>query len=202
LTRIPGISAFHHEGNAYLLVDGRIVAAAQEEREGGSGMRDGGAWSPRISLRSILGYADGLAMTWLAAMLTAFLVMVGDQVSKAFVLSRQPVPLAVRRPFISIQCMLNPRGALAPFLGASALLVMWVAAVVLALLVLTYGAADNGVMLPIGIGAVIGGAAGNLLDRVRRGAIVDFIAVGPWPVFNLADAAIVAGIGLALLSLG
>ena len=48
----------------------------------------------------------------------------------------------------------------------------------------------------------IGGAAGNLLDRVRRGAIVDFIAVGPWPVFNLADAAIVAGIGLALLSLG
>jgi signal peptidase II len=141
-------------------------------------------------------------MTWLAAMLTAFLVMVGDQASKALVLSRQPAPLAVRRPFISIQCMLNPRGALAPFLGASALIVLWIAAVVLALLVLTYGAAGHGVMLPIGIGAVIGGAAGNLLDRVRRGAIVDFIAVGPWPVFNLADAAIVAGIGLALLSLG
>ena len=141
-------------------------------------------------------------MTWLAAMLTALLVTLGDQMSKAAVLARPPAAAAgAHRPFISIQCMLNPRGALGPFLGVPALLVLWAAAVVLAVLVLIYGAAGHGVLLPIGIGAVVGGAAGNVLDRIRRGAIVDFIAVGPWPVFNLADAAIVAGIGLALLSL-
>jgi signal peptidase II len=141
-------------------------------------------------------------MIWLESMLAAILVAAGDQVSKAMVLARAPaaVPMG-RRPFFSICCMVNPRGALAAFLGVPALLVLWAVAVVLAVLVLTYGAAGRGVLMPIGIGAVIGGAAGNLLDRVRRGAIVDFIAVGPWPVFNLADAAIVAGIGLALLSL-
>ena len=47
-----------------------------------------------------------------------------------------------------------------------------------------------------GIGLLAGGAVGNLLDRVRQGSVVDFIDVGFWPVFNLADAAIVTGLAL------
>jgi signal peptidase II len=52
-----------------------------------------------------------------------------------------------------------------------------------------------------GLAAALGGAAGNIADRVRRGVVVDFVALGAWPPFNLADAAIVTGVGLALLSL-
>ena len=48
------------------------------------------------------------------------------------------------------------------------------------------------------IGLAFGGATGNLLDRVRRGAVVDFVAVGWWPVFNLADACLVIGMAMAL----
>jgi signal peptidase II len=141
-------------------------------------------------------------MIWLEAMLAAVLVVAGDQVSKAAVLARRPAAAGdAPRPFISIHCVLNARGAMAPVLGVPALLALWVAAVVMAVVVLIYGVNDHDVLVPIGIGFVIGGAAGNVLDRLRRGAIVDFIAVGPWPVFNLADAAIVAGIGLVLLSL-
>ena len=141
-------------------------------------------------------------MIWLEAMLAAVLAMAGDQVSKAAVLARRPAVAAnMPRPFISIHCVLNARGALAPFLGVPALLALWLAAVLMAAVVLTYGVNDHDVLVPIGTGLVIGGAAGNLLDRLRRGAIVDFIAVGPWPVFNLADASIVAGVGLVLLSL-
>jgi signal peptidase II len=141
-------------------------------------------------------------MMWFASMLVAVLVAAGDQVSKAAVLARAPaLASAGRRPFVSICCMLNRRGALAPFVGVPALLALWGAVVVFAALTLAYGVSGHGVLMPIGIGAVIGGAAGNVLDRVRRGAVVDFIAVGWWPVFNLADAAIVAGIGLVLLSL-
>jgi signal peptidase II len=55
-------------------------------------------------------------------------------------------------------------------------------------------------LVPIGIGAALGGATGNVLDRLYRGAVVDFVAIGPWPVFNLADAALVAGAGLILLT--
>ncbi len=48
--------------------------------------------------------------------------------------------------------------------------------------------------LPLGL--VLGGALGNLLDRIRTGGVLDFIDLRVWPVFNLADAAITVGVGL------
>lgn len=54
-----------------------------------------------------------------------------------------------------------------------------------------------------GLGAVIGGAIGNVVDRVLYGAVVDFIDVHyggwHWPAFNIADSAITLGVGLLLL---
>jgi signal peptidase II len=52
----------------------------------------------------------------------------------------------------------------------------------------------------IGLGIAIGGAAGNLVDRARRGGVVDFVAAGPWPVFNLADVAMAVGLLVAAVS--
>ncbi|MGI8507213.1 MAG: signal peptidase II [Solirubrobacteraceae bacterium] len=49
-------------------------------------------------------------------------------------------------------------------------------------------------MSEVGWGWALGGSAANLIDRLRRGGILDFVAIGPWPPFNLADAAIVAGL--------
>jgi signal peptidase II len=49
-----------------------------------------------------------------------------------------------------------------------------------------------GLWLPTGL--LVGGAVGNLVDRVRLGAVVDFIDPAFWPAFNLADAAIVIGV--------
>lgn len=53
----------------------------------------------------------------------------------------------------------------------------------------------------IGFTLMVGGAIGNLLDRIRFGFVVDYLDVHVWPVFNLADAAIVTGAGLVLLVL-
>ena len=49
------------------------------------------------------------------------------------------------------------------------------------------------------LGLVFGGAAGNLLDRIRSGVVTDFIDLRIWPVFNVADIAIT--VGLALLAI-
>jgi signal peptidase II len=49
-----------------------------------------------------------------------------------------------------------------------------------------------------GVAGALAGAASNVYDRVRRGAVVDFIALGRWPAFNPADVAIVTGVALAL----
>ena len=43
-------------------------------------------------------------------------------------------------------------------------------------------------------GLILGGAFGNLIDRVVAGKVTDFIDVGPWPIFNIADSSIVVGI--------
>lgn len=51
-------------------------------------------------------------------------------------------------------------------------------------------------LLRLAIGLQLGGALGNLIDRLRAGAVVDFIDVGWWPVFNLADSSIVVGMAL------
>ena len=58
-------------------------------------------------------------------------------------------------------------------------------------------------MMAIGLGLVIGGALGNVIDRVRYGAVVDFLdfhlAGWHWPAFNLADAGICVGAGLIVV---
>lgn len=56
----------------------------------------------------------------------------------------------------------------------------------------------NNRMLRLAIGLQLGGAVGNLIDRVRLGAVVDFVDVGPWPIFNLADSSIVCGIAILI----
>ncbi len=83
-------------------------------------------------------------------------------------------------------------------LQGGGLIVTLLIAVSLALL-LGYFALNMGtpaLWLPTGL--LVGGAVGNLIDRIREGAVVDFIDPVVWPAFNLADASIVIGV-LALL---
>ena len=54
----------------------------------------------------------------------------------------------------------------------------------------------SGTLLWLSIGLQLGGAAGNLLDRLLLGHVTDFMDVGAWPVFNVADASIVTGLVL------
>lgn len=50
----------------------------------------------------------------------------------------------------------------------------------------------------VGLGVALGGAAGNLLDHPLHGGVVDYLDLRIWPAFNLADAAIVIGVVVAL----
>lgn len=54
--------------------------------------------------------------------------------------------------------------------------------------------------LHLGFAALLGGAVGNLGERVLRGYVIDFIHVPPWPVFNVADVAIVVGVALLAIA--
>lgn len=60
---------------------------------------------------------------------------------------------------------------------------------------------DRAWITKLTIGLLLGGAVGNLIDRVIAGRVTDFIDVGPWPIFNLADSSITVGITLLIASL-
>jgi signal peptidase II len=86
--------------------------------------------------------------------------------------------------------------------GLNGLLFSLLAAViVVALLVWLRRAASP--LIVIAIGLVIGGAVGNVVDRLRLGAVVDFLdfhlGSWHWPAFNVADAAICVGVGLMIV---
>jgi signal peptidase II len=54
----------------------------------------------------------------------------------------------------------------------------------------------EGWLIRLSLGLQLGGAVGNLLDRLRYGHVVDFIDIGFWPIFNVADASIVTGVAI------
>lgn len=80
-------------------------------------------------------------------------------------------------------------------------------AVVVFLVVSAYAlrSSHRSVRLQVGLALILGGAVGNLLDRVRFGYVVDFldfaISGHHWPAFNLADSAICLGVGLLFLDM-
>jgi signal peptidase II len=81
--------------------------------------------------------------------------------------------------------------------GGGALLVAVIGVALAGLL--TYFVINSHVpLLWLPVGLIVGGALGNLADRAREGAVIDFIDPIAWPAFNFADATIVAGVLLLL----
>lgn len=75
----------------------------------------------------------------------------------------------------------------------------WVSVGAVVVLAWIYKSIDNPPwVLRIAFGLQLGGAMGNLIDRFRLGHVTDFIDVGPWPIFNIADSSIVIGITLMI----
>jgi len=133
---------------------------------------------------------------WIAAAALAFLL---DQGSKRWLAKR--VPPGERRSFcglvtIRVQWTDDPRPWGSP---KRWLLVAWFAAAVVSAFVLASSGFVASHWAQAGLGAAIGGAAGNLLDRIRLRAVVDFIDIGLGSLFNLADVFILAGLGLVLM---
>jgi signal peptidase II len=134
----------------------------------------------------------------LIAIAVALSVIAADQASKAFVLSWTLANSNTE--FLFIRTQLTRRGPLMLSLARPTLVGLWIVSAVIAAALLQTGIIAQNAVNAACVGAALGGAAGNVADRVRRGAIVDFIAIGRWPPFNLADAAIVVGVVLLVWS--
>ena len=101
-----------------------------------------------------------------------------------------------RGPLLEIRRAKNTRSIFGRA-GCRALVLLWFAALSSAVILHRTGAGFHSRAALIGLGAAFGGAAGNLTDIVRHRGIIDFIDLGWWPMFNIADVAIAGGLILA-----
>jgi signal peptidase II len=118
-----------------------------------------------------------------------------DQITKCAVQARLGVPLGGR--LVQFR-EVHHRERLYSSTGFRvALIVIWSAAAFASVWLHSSGRFFQSGAALTGMGCALGGAAGNLLDILRRRSVLDFIDLGWWPVFNLADVAIVGGLLLA-----
>jgi signal peptidase II len=102
-------------------------------------------------------------------------------------------------PFLALENARN-RGIAFGLAGDASPLLIGGAVAVVILLMAFLVAQARGPAIWIAGGLLVGGALGNLADRAREGAVIDFIELPAWPTFNLADVAIVAGVAALLLA--
>jgi signal peptidase II len=137
--------------------------------------------------------------------LVAGVIILLDQVTKAFVRATIPfggsiIPLE-GLPFLRIVHWENTGAAFGMFQGGG--VIFGILAVIVSVIIVVYFPkipADY-FFMRFALAMQLGGALGNLIDRIRFGPVTDFIAVGAFPVFNIADASITIGVAILLLFL-
>jgi signal peptidase II len=135
------------------------------------------------------------------ALALALAVFILDQGIKSIVEDSMRVgeSITLITGFLSLTYIKNDGGAFGILGGSQIILLVGSAvAVVVVFWMLLSGRPSTLTML--GCGLILGGAAGNLLDRLSSGEVTDYIHFSFWYIFNAADAAIVVGVGLLLLS--
>ena len=134
------------------------------------------------------------ARAWRLAAVTAALFMAADQITKQIVVHSIDRGDSINVFFgIDLTYVRNNGVAFGALAGGGALITV-LTLVALAGLVtyFAFRAENRWLWLPVGV--IVGGAFGNLADRAREGAVIDFIDPVLWPAFNLADMGIVIGI--------
>ena len=131
---------------------------------------------------------------WARAGVLVGVVLVADQLTKLLV--RDGIARGDEDPILpglKLVHVKNDGVAFSIAAGGRTLVIVLIGVALLALLAYFARHTDRPLMwLPVGL--LVGGALGNILDRVREGAVTDFLKLPAWPAFNLADVAITVGV--------
>ncbi len=121
--------------------------------------------------------------------LTIFIIVLVDQLTKYL----------IKNQIININFITNT-GSLFGLFKDSAGLLIWLSIVIIGVFLYNIDKIQKSkIIVKIGSGLIVGGAIGNLIDRIFYKAVIDFIDLGFWPSFNIADSAISIGIILLII---
>jgi signal peptidase II len=146
---------------------------------------------------------DGKAVTAAIFLATASFVLLADLLTKSLAFSQCQIPRAVIPGFLDFHLNRNLGAVFGIAQGKGAFFIVFtlIAAAGIVWAVAAYGRTSR--WLTFGLGCVLGGALGNLVDRLTVGSVRDFIDVyvraRHWPTFNVADMAICTGAAILVL---
>lgn len=139
---------------------------------------------------------------WPLLVAVAFLSLAVDQATKLAavhtLIDRQPHSLLGHWLYLTLAR--NPGGAFGLLPQAAVYLTFASAVVAVVILLYARAAVAHSNLLTVALAMVLGGALGNLADRIRLGHVIDFIDLRFWPVFNVADVAVTVGVALVILT--
>jgi signal peptidase II len=131
---------------------------------------------------------------WARTLVVIGIVLVADQVTKK--LARDGVRPGTEDPILPGLKLVNVKNDGVAFgidAGGKTLVIALIALALLAL-VLYFARHSARPLIWLPTGLLVGGALGNIVDRIRDGAVTDFLKIPAWPAFNVADVAITTGV--------
>jgi signal peptidase II len=142
------------------------------------------------------------ALAWSRALVACALVVVVDQMIKQAVVANVDRGDPMEVIFgVKVSNVRNSGIAFGLLEGAGDVIVLTLTLGAMGLLLAYFAVHALRPGLWLAVGLVVGGALGNLADRIRIGAAIDFIDPPLWPAFNMADVSIVAGVSILVVSL-
>jgi signal peptidase II len=156
--------------------------------------------------------SSGRDMRWLMLMIAALIVLL-DRVTKLWIIAhiQQGHAIVIVPRVFRLTHVVNTGAAFSIFEGASSpalvrnLLIGFSIIAVVVVLALIWKMGQRATLTSVALALILGGAIGNLYDRIRFAYVVDFLEVHivhyHWPDFNVADSAIVVGACLLLLEM-
>lgn len=136
-------------------------------------------------------------------LLLSFVIIGLDQLSKAYIQSSMPLGMSIPviRDVFHITYILNPGAAFGILENQQMFFILVGIAILCAAIYFYPILRRSNRWIRYGSALLLGGAAGNLIDRIRHGMVTDFFDFRIWPVFNIADIAIVIGVGCIIYAL-
>lgn len=155
-----------------------------------------------VTVNEFLHNARSKQIVWPLLVVTA--IIISDQITKAYIVEwlKPQGTVSIVGDFLRLTFVTNSGVAFGMLTGIPYILtvpIVILVGVIIFYLVKTLG---QSFLLTLALSLELGGALGNLIDRIRLGYVVDFVKFPYWPAFNVADSCVVVGaIGLAFILL-
>ena len=138
----------------------------------------------------------------MSTLLLALFIVIMDQVSKFYIQTHMALGMSIPilQNVFHITYILNPGAAFGLLENQTTFFVVIAVFMVLVTIYFYPKIPKQYKLLRLGTGLMVGGAMGNVIDRIKTGYVVDFFDFRIWPIFNIADVGIVCGVGCIIFT--